>query len=235
MTTCPTLTSFRVALGRNAWSICACRAAQHLAQSRLARNSRRHGDTAFMRAIVQYRRGQHKRARALAWALGLFFGSILFNLPVNREIIEFVHLSDFGFISLLVHDGPGDDAGVARPETADARRAGSLAGGDLPQGLAGTLSTGQPAVSRTWRMSTSTTSSARPILTFSRESRPSASMRMRSGLLETAPGSRERARSGTGRQPPPHRDPPLSAAAPGRLRVCGVRRISRRHRSATKG
>lgn len=52
--------------------------------------------------IAQYRRGQRKRARALAWGLGLFFGSILFNLAVNREIIHFIHLSDFGFLSLLV-------------------------------------------------------------------------------------------------------------------------------------
>lgn len=52
--------------------------------------------------IAQYRRGQHKRAQALAWALGLFFVSILFNWAVNRELIEFIHLSDFGFISVLV-------------------------------------------------------------------------------------------------------------------------------------
>jgi two-component system sensor kinase FixL len=52
--------------------------------------------------IAQYRRGQHKRARTLAWGLGLFFGSILFNFAVNREIIRFIHLSDFGFLSLLV-------------------------------------------------------------------------------------------------------------------------------------
>jgi PAS domain S-box-containing protein len=52
--------------------------------------------------VVQYRSGQKKRARSLAWALGLFFASILFNLAVNREIIDFVHLSDLGFISILV-------------------------------------------------------------------------------------------------------------------------------------
>src|SRR5574340_412154 len=46
--------------------------------------------------------GQQKKARALAWALGLFFGFVLFNLAVNLEIIRFVHLSDFGFISILV-------------------------------------------------------------------------------------------------------------------------------------
>jgi PAS domain S-box-containing protein len=51
---------------------------------------------------AHYRRGQQKRARALAWALGLFFVSILFNFAVNREVIEFVHLSDFGFLALLV-------------------------------------------------------------------------------------------------------------------------------------
>jgi PAS domain S-box-containing protein len=52
--------------------------------------------------IVQYRSGQQRRARALAWALGLFFAFILFNLAVNLQIIRFVHLSDFGFISVLV-------------------------------------------------------------------------------------------------------------------------------------
>ncbi len=52
--------------------------------------------------IAQHRRGQRRRARALAWGLGLFFGSILFNQAVNREIIHFIHLSDFGFLSLLV-------------------------------------------------------------------------------------------------------------------------------------
>ncbi|MCU0810642.1 MAG: ATP-binding protein [Thiobacillaceae bacterium] len=52
--------------------------------------------------VAQYRRGQKRRARALAWGLGLFFGSILFNQAVNRGIIEFIHLSDFGFISMLV-------------------------------------------------------------------------------------------------------------------------------------
>jgi PAS domain S-box-containing protein len=52
--------------------------------------------------MAQYRQGQQKKARSLGWALGLFFASILFNLLVNREIIEFIHLSDFGFIALLV-------------------------------------------------------------------------------------------------------------------------------------
>lgn len=52
--------------------------------------------------VAQYRRGQQKRARALAWGLGLFFASILFNQAVNRGFIEFIHLSDFGFIAMLV-------------------------------------------------------------------------------------------------------------------------------------
>ena len=52
--------------------------------------------------VAQHRRGQHNRARALAWGLGLFFGSILFNHAVNRGIIEFIHLSDFGFIAMVV-------------------------------------------------------------------------------------------------------------------------------------
>ena len=52
--------------------------------------------------VAQYRRGQQTRARALAWGLGLFFASILFNQAVNRGFIEFIHLSDFGFIAMLV-------------------------------------------------------------------------------------------------------------------------------------
>jgi PAS domain S-box-containing protein len=51
---------------------------------------------------AQYRRGQQQKARSLAWALGLFFAFILFNLAANLEIVRFVHLSDFGFIALLV-------------------------------------------------------------------------------------------------------------------------------------
>jgi PAS domain S-box-containing protein len=38
----------------------------------------------------------------LGWALGLFFGSILFNIAVNLGVIEFVHLSDAGFFALLL-------------------------------------------------------------------------------------------------------------------------------------
>jgi PAS domain S-box-containing protein len=52
--------------------------------------------------IAQHRRGQRQRARTLAWGLGLFSLSILFNAAVNRGLIEFVHLSDLGFLSLLV-------------------------------------------------------------------------------------------------------------------------------------
>ncbi len=52
--------------------------------------------------LAQYRRGQKRRARALAWGMGLFFGSILFNQAVNRGMIEFIHLSDFGFIAMVV-------------------------------------------------------------------------------------------------------------------------------------
>jgi len=53
-------------------------------------------------AVIQYRRGQQQKARSLAWALGLFFAFILFNLAANLELVRFVHLSDFGFIALLV-------------------------------------------------------------------------------------------------------------------------------------
>jgi PAS domain S-box-containing protein len=53
-------------------------------------------------SIAHYRNGKKKRARSLAWALGLFFATILFNFAVNRQIIEFIQLSDFGFLSMLV-------------------------------------------------------------------------------------------------------------------------------------
>jgi len=52
--------------------------------------------------MALHRRGQRKRAGALGWALGLFFGSILFNVGVNRGLIEFIHLSDFGFLAMLL-------------------------------------------------------------------------------------------------------------------------------------
>lgn len=52
--------------------------------------------------VNQYRQGQRQMARTLAWALGLFFSSILFNLIVNHGLIEFTHLSEFGFIAMLV-------------------------------------------------------------------------------------------------------------------------------------
>ncbi len=52
--------------------------------------------------LALHRRGQRKRSGALGWALGLFFGSILFNVGVNRELIEFIHLSDFGFLAMLL-------------------------------------------------------------------------------------------------------------------------------------
>ena len=51
---------------------------------------------------AQYRKGLQQRARALAWAIGLFFVFTLFNLAVNLGLVEFVHTSDFGFIGLIV-------------------------------------------------------------------------------------------------------------------------------------
>lgn len=53
-------------------------------------------------SIAQYRRGLKRRARSLAWALGLFFSFILFNLAANWGIIDFIHLSEFGFLSMVV-------------------------------------------------------------------------------------------------------------------------------------
>lgn len=53
-------------------------------------------------SIDQYRRGLKRRARSLAWALGIFFSFILFNWATNWGIIDFIHLSEFGFLAMLV-------------------------------------------------------------------------------------------------------------------------------------
>ncbi|OGU19847.1 MAG: hypothetical protein A2580_15230 [Hydrogenophilales bacterium RIFOXYD1_FULL_62_11] len=53
-------------------------------------------------SIDQYRRGLKCRARSLAWALGLFFSFILFNWAANWGLIDFIHLSEFGFLAMLV-------------------------------------------------------------------------------------------------------------------------------------
>ncbi len=50
----------------------------------------------------QYRQGEQRKARVLAWALILFLGIILVNVAVHWGLIEFVHTSEFGFVSLLV-------------------------------------------------------------------------------------------------------------------------------------
>lgn len=52
--------------------------------------------------IDQYRRGLKSRGRSLAWALGLFFSFILFNWAANWGLIDFIHLSEFGFLALVV-------------------------------------------------------------------------------------------------------------------------------------
>ncbi len=56
----------------------------------------------FHMAIALYRHRDKRRGRALLWALGLFFGAVLFNVVVNLELIEFIHLSEFGFVALVV-------------------------------------------------------------------------------------------------------------------------------------
>jgi PAS domain S-box-containing protein len=53
-------------------------------------------------SLDQYRRGLKMRARSLAWALGIFFSFILFNLAANWRIVDFIHLSEFGFLAVLV-------------------------------------------------------------------------------------------------------------------------------------
>jgi PAS domain S-box-containing protein len=50
----------------------------------------------------QYRRGLTQRARSLAWALGLFFTFILLNWASNWGLIDMIHLSEFGFLALVV-------------------------------------------------------------------------------------------------------------------------------------
>jgi PAS domain S-box-containing protein len=52
-------------------------------------------------SLDQYRRGLKSRARSLAWALGIFFSFILFNGAANWGLIDFIHLSEFGFLALL--------------------------------------------------------------------------------------------------------------------------------------
>lgn len=51
---------------------------------------------------AQCRKGNRGKARALAWAQGVFFTFSLFNIVVNQELIEFIHTSDFGFVGLIV-------------------------------------------------------------------------------------------------------------------------------------
>lgn len=53
-------------------------------------------------SLDQYRRGLKNRARSLAWALGIFFSLIIFNWAANWGIIDFIHLSEFGFLAMLV-------------------------------------------------------------------------------------------------------------------------------------
>lgn len=52
--------------------------------------------------LSQYRGGEQKKARALAWALILFFASTMFNVLVNLELIKFVPSGGFGFVAMIV-------------------------------------------------------------------------------------------------------------------------------------
>jgi PAS domain S-box-containing protein len=56
----------------------------------------------FYACAAQYRYGERRRARTLTLALILVSGFILFDLAVNRNLIVFIHTSEFGFVSLLV-------------------------------------------------------------------------------------------------------------------------------------
>ena len=51
---------------------------------------------------LQYRRGDQRRARVMAWALGVFSVLNLLNVAINLKLVEFVHTSDFGFLALIV-------------------------------------------------------------------------------------------------------------------------------------
>lgn len=55
-------------------------------------------------SYAQYRNGgrDQSRALALAWAMGLFAAFALFNIAVNRGLVEFIHTSDFGILALIV-------------------------------------------------------------------------------------------------------------------------------------
>ena len=52
--------------------------------------------------IRQYRFGIKKRARSLAKALTVFFSFILFDAFVDWRLVEFVNMTDFGFLGMMV-------------------------------------------------------------------------------------------------------------------------------------
>jgi PAS domain S-box-containing protein len=52
--------------------------------------------------IRQYRVGMKKRARPLANALTVFFCFILFDALVDWRLVEFVNMTDFGFLGMMV-------------------------------------------------------------------------------------------------------------------------------------
>jgi PAS domain S-box-containing protein len=52
--------------------------------------------------IKQYRLGMKKRARSLAKALAVLFGFILFDALVDWRLVEFVNMTDFGFLGMMV-------------------------------------------------------------------------------------------------------------------------------------
>jgi PAS domain S-box-containing protein len=51
---------------------------------------------------LQYRRGQHHKAVNLALALGMFLMTLVGNLLVNMQVIDFVHVAELGFTALVV-------------------------------------------------------------------------------------------------------------------------------------
>lgn len=57
---------------------------------------------ALYAGYVQYLRGQQQQALALLRSLFVFFAFILFNFVVNRQWVNFIQTSEFGFLAIVV-------------------------------------------------------------------------------------------------------------------------------------
>ena len=56
----------------------------------------------FYACVSLYKERHHRKSFTLGLALGLFFTVTLLNLLINLEVVEFVHLAEFGFLSLII-------------------------------------------------------------------------------------------------------------------------------------